>query len=183
MGGHFYNEGAIRFGKAENDFNTGLYDDLGESGRYETDSSYYGAHFTLGYIKYLRDTARMNFYTRLLWTHLDGDDVRMSTGDEVSFDGTDSMRWRFGLRYYAPERGDGKFYFGAAYEYEFDSDVASSSYGFKIDAPSMDGGTGIAEIGYIYRKYKSPFSANFNVSGYFGKREGFGTRLDLNWQL
>jgi hypothetical protein len=181
--GHFYNEGALRYGRAKNDFDTGLLDDHGVSAKYDTSAPYYGAHFTVGYLKNLQNDAELDMYARMLWTRLEGDDVTMSTGDPVTFDDTDSFRWRIGLRYFAPQRGNGKFYFGAAYEYEHDAISASNAHGFDIEAPSMDGGTAIAEIGYAYRKYLSPFSANFNLTGFAGKRDGFATRIDLNWDL
>jgi hypothetical protein len=138
---------------------------------------------TAGYLKNLKNDAKLDIYARALWTRLEGDDVTLSTGDPVHFDDTDSFRWRFGLRYSAPQRGNGKFYFGAAYEYEHDALTSSQAHGFDIDPPSLDGGTAIGEIGYVYQKYMSPFSANFNISGFAGKREGFSTRIDLNWDL
>jgi hypothetical protein len=144
--GHFYNDAAVRFGKSSNDYESGdLRDANGNAATYETDSGYYGAHLTLGYMKNLSDGANLNLYTRILWTHLNGDDTTLSTGDPVSFDGADSWRWRTGLRYYASPKNGARFYAGAAYEYEYEfgGGVDATAYGLPIDAPSLEGGTAI----------------------------------------
>ncbi|MDR1133369.1 MAG: autotransporter domain-containing protein [Synergistaceae bacterium] len=180
--GHFYNDAAVRFGKSSNDYESrDLRDANGSAATYETDSGYYGAHFTLGYMKNLGDGANLDLYTRLLWTHLGGDDTTLSTGDPVSFDGADSWRWRTGLRYAAPPKNGARFYAGAAYEYEFAGGVDATAYGLPIESPSLEGGTAIGEIGFAYQQTGSPFSADLNLSGFTGQREGFGARINLNW--
>jgi len=118
-----------------------------------------------------------------LWTRLEGDDLKLTTGDPVHFDDTDSLRWRLGMRYYVRPNTGGRFYFGTAYEYEHDAATKSTSHGYKVKAPSLDGGTAIGEFGYVYHKYMSPFSADFNIAGYAGRRQGFSTRLDLDWEF
>jgi hypothetical protein len=182
--GHFYNGAAVRFGRSENDYENGdLRDANGSPAKYETSSGYFGAHFTLGYLKNLKNDAKLDLYTRILWTRLNGDDTALSTGDPVSFDGADSWRWRTGLRYYASPKNGARFYAGAAYEHEFGGGVHATAYGLPIDTPSLEGGTAIGEIGFAYQKSGSPFSADFNVSGFTGQREGFGAKMDLNWEF
>jgi hypothetical protein len=179
--GHFYSDAAIRYGKAENDSKTGLIDASGALATYKTGSPYYGGHFGVGYVKNLDAGANLDMYTRVLWTHLESDSVTLSSGDPVNFDDADSVRWRAGLRYAAKPNGAGRFYVGAAYEHEFGGDANAAAYGYAIGAPSLEGGTGIGEIGYLYKKSDSPFSADFNLSGFGGQRDGFGARVDLNW--
>ena len=183
--GHFYNDAALRFGKAKNDVNLRFVpDDPNEPARttdYETDSGYFGAHFGVGYLKNLNGGANLDLYTKLLWTRLNGDDVVLPTGDPISFDDIDSLRWRTGLRYAAAPRSGGRFYVGAAYEHEFSGDADATTYGLAIESPSLEGGTGIGEIGYLFQRDGSPFTADINLSGFTGEREGFGARVDLNW--
>jgi hypothetical protein len=183
--GHFYNDAALRFGKAKNDVNLRFVpDDPNEPARttdYETDSGYLGAHFGVGYLKNLNGGANLDLYTKLLWTRLNGDDVVLPTGDPISFDDIDSLRWRTGLRYAAAPRSGGRFYVGAAYEHEFSGDADATTYGLAIESPSLEGGTGIGEIGYLFQRDGSPFTADINLSGFTGEREGFGARVDLNW--
>jgi hypothetical protein len=54
-------------------------------------------------------------------------------------------------------------------------------FGLPIVSPSLESGTGIGELGYIFAQDDSPFSADINLSGFTGEREGFGARVDLNW--
>jgi hypothetical protein len=183
--GHFYNDAALRFGRLENDFHSeDLQDFAGISASYDYSSNYYGAHVGLGYIKNLKNDAKLDMYTRLLWTRVEGERVALSTGDPIDFADADSLRWRTGLRYSMSTNNAVNFYIGAAYEYEFDGDAKASVYGMPIASPSLEGGTGIGEIGFAYKKSPdSPFSLDLGFAGYTGQREGFGARLALNWSL
>jgi hypothetical protein len=184
--GRVYADGAVRFGKTETDFTSNLLDVTGNNARYDSDAAYFGAHFGFGYIKKLSNDSDLDLYTKLLWTRQGGDTVTLSTGDPVEFDAVDSFRWRMGLRY-GKLASDARFkyYIGAAYEHEFDGDAAATTYGiYPIDAPSMEGGTGIGELGFTYRKSPAdPFSLDLNLSGYTGQREGVSGRLEFNWDL
>jgi outer membrane autotransporter protein len=126
----------------------------------------------------------LDFYTKLLWTRQGSDAVTVSTGDPVKFSATDSVRWRTGLRYgRLLSDKQLRWYTGAAYEHEFAGDADAAAYGrYAIDAPSLEGGTWIGEIGFTYKKSPiDPFSLDLNVSGYTGQREGASGRLEMNW--
>jgi hypothetical protein len=182
--GHFYGDGSLRFGKTETDFTSNLFDVSGAAASYDSDASYFGAHFGFGYVRNLTESSDLDLYTKLLWTRQGSDTVTTSTGDPVKFDSTDSVRWRTGLRYGRLAGGDKfRWYIGAAYEHEFGGDADATAYGaYAIDAPSLEGGTGIGEIGFTYRKSPTdPFSLDLNVSGYTGQRDGVSGRLEMNW--
>jgi hypothetical protein len=184
--GHFYGDGSIRFGKTDTDFTSDLRDPAGTAAAYDSDATYIGAHLGLGYVKNLTESSDLDVYTKLLWTHQGGDTVTTSTNDPIEFGATDSLRWRTGLRYHKTS-GDNRFryYIGAAYEHEFGGDADATAYGqYAIDAPSIEGGTGIGEIGFTFRKSPTdPFSVNLNLAGYMGRREGFGGSLEFNWEF
>jgi hypothetical protein len=170
----FYNDASLRFGRARNSFAC----DGGMPVSYKTDSPYYGGHIGLGCVRELKNGARFDIGAKLLWTRLEGDSVTLYTKDPITFARSDSLRARVGARYDA-----GKFYAGLAYEYEFAGDATATAYGFSIPAPSLRGGTGICEIGFILGENNDPFSAYFNISGFTGKREGFAAGIDLNWKF
>ncbi|MDR1133193.1 MAG: hypothetical protein LBL05_03470, partial [Synergistaceae bacterium] len=113
--GRFYGDGALRFGKTETDFTSNLLDPTGAAARYDSDATYFGAHFGFGYVRNLSESSDLDLYTKLLWTRQGSDTVTISTGDPVEFGETDSVRWRTGLRYSKTAR-DSKFryYIGAA---------------------------------------------------------------------
>ncbi|MDR0654329.1 MAG: hypothetical protein LBG12_13630 [Synergistaceae bacterium] len=172
--GWFYNDAAIRFGRARNSFAC----DGGMPVNYKTDSPYYGGHIGLGYVRELKNGARLDIGTKLLWTRLEGDSVTLPTKDPITFAKSDSLRARVSARYDAE-----KFYAGVAYEYEFAGEANATAYGFPIPAPSLKGGTGICELGFTLGKKNAPFSADFNISGFTGKREGFAGGINLNWKF
>jgi hypothetical protein len=62
-------------------------------------------------------------------------------------------------------------------------DADATAYGLPIASPSLEGGTGIGEIGYAFYKEDNPFTADINLSGFTGEREGFGAKVDLNWKF
>jgi hypothetical protein len=180
--GHFYGDASVRFGRSETDFYShDLSDVLGTDVRYETDGMYYGAHLGVGYVWDLTGKSSLDLYSRLMWTHVEGDSLVLPTGDPVSFDDMDSIRWRTGFRYRRSTGGNGSFYAGAAYEHEFDGEAGAATYGMSIDAPSIKGGTGIGELGFTYNYGgDDTFVIDLGLSAFTGEREGFGARLELS---
>jgi hypothetical protein len=191
--GHVYGEASLRAGHAKTSFSGEFHlnnvpDEYGApqtlvfpSG-FETGGAYYGGHLGLGLVRKLSNGSDLDFYTKLFYVHLDGDDALMTTGDPLSFDDAESLRWKTGFRWGIPA-GSARFYFGAAYEREFDGGMSGTTFGLPIDSIDAEGGTGTGEIGLVCGEDGSPFSADFNLSGYTGDREGFGGRVKLNWAL
>jgi hypothetical protein len=180
--GYFYGDASLRFGRSETDFHShDLSDALGTDVRYETDESYYGAHFGIGYVRTLTEQSSLDFYSRFMWTHVEGDSLILPTGDPLSFDDVESLRWRTGFRYRRPAGKNTSFYVGAAYEHEFDGTANATTYGMSIDAPSIKGGTGIGELGLTYKDGgDNALVIDLGLSAFTGKREGIGVRLELS---
>jgi outer membrane autotransporter protein len=75
-----------------------------------------------------------------------------------------------------------KPYLGAAWEHEFDGKAKASTYGYAIDAPDITGDTGIVEVGLTVKPVAGkPFSLDFGLQGYLGKREGVTGSLQLRY--
>ncbi|HBT96922.1 MAG TPA: hypothetical protein DEB25_04440 [Desulfobulbaceae bacterium] len=75
-------------------------------------------------------------------------------------------------------------YVGAAWEHEFDGGATASVYGYKLDEPSLEGDTGIGEIGVTLAETVSKnIGLDLGLQGYTGEKEGIaGTvRLSFNW--
>ena len=168
----------------KNDFiASNLVDFAGTRAAYDSKSAYYGAHVGGGYVLGLGEAASLDCYGRYLWTHQDGDDVRLTTGETVNFDAVNSQRTQLGGRltwatkYVNP-------YVGAAWEHEFDGQAAASVHGIALDEPSMKGDTGIGEIGVTLAETVSKnIGLDLGLQGYTGEKEGVaGTaRLSFNW--
>jgi len=185
--GHAYAETSLRTGWAETDYHSGdLRDSFGNTAAYDSGSAYYGAHFGLGYEWKLSDVSALDFYAKYFWTHQEGDHVRVMS-DPIHFESADSHRSRFGVRYEHEFKTDGmvvKPFIGAAYEYEYDGDVAGTAYGFAMDKPSLRGGTGAGELGVTLKSSEnSAFSLNLSVQGYTGTREGVSGSFLLNYRF
>jgi hypothetical protein len=177
--GHFYAEATGRMGSVTADYSSSqLTDARGIKASYETESLYYGLHLGTGYIWNINKAASLDVYGKYLWTHQDGDSIRLSTGDPVKFDDVDSHRLRGGGRFAYAINEYISPYIGAAYEHEFDGKAKASTYGFAIDAPDMTGGTGIGEIGLTV-KTGSVVSLDIGAQGYTGTREGVTGTLQL----
>ncbi|MDR2604277.1 MAG: autotransporter domain-containing protein [Desulfovibrio sp.] len=177
--GHFYAEATGRMGSVTADYSSSqLTDNRGVKASYDTESLYYGLHFGTGYVWNITNAASLDVYGKYLWTHQDGDSIRLSTGDPVKFDDVDSHRLRGGGRFAYAVNEFVSPYIGAAYEHEFDGKAKASTYGYAIDSPDMTGGTGIGEVGLTV-KTGSIVSFDLGAQGYTGAREGVTGSLQL----
>lgn len=183
-----YTEASLRAGHVSTDFSSNdLRDFSGRRASYDSGSAYYGAHAGLGYIWQLNEKATLDFSTKYLWTRQDSDSVAV-VGDPVRFKAANSQRWRNGARFsYAVDTESGtRFtpYIGAAYDHEFDGKAKASTNGYAIDAPDLKGGTGVGELGLIFKPAAgSAFSMDLSMQGYTGVREGVGGSFQLKYEF
>jgi len=148
--GHFYTEGRFRGGMVHNKFDSDLRDAFGTAAGYNASSTYYGLHLTGGRIWNIGSSSSFDLYGRYSWAHLQGDSVTLTTGEPLVFDVVNSHRLRFGGRF---GLGVSRYvipYLGAAWEQELDGKARSTVYGYATNAPSLQGGTGIGELGVSY---------------------------------
>jgi len=135
-----------------------------------------------------------DLYGKYLWTQMQGDSVRLSTGDPIDFESVNSHRLRFGGRYmfgsvFVPVASSSPMssasrritpYIGAAWEHEFGGTARASTNGFTIAAPSLRGGTGIGELGIAFQPASNRgVFVDLGVQGYTGKREGFTAAIHV----
>ena len=146
-----YGEGSLRAGRTSADFSSNDLKDsfTGQRASYDSSSTYYGAHAGLGYIFPLAEKTSMDISTKYLWTHQNSDSVTVAN-DPIAFKSTDSHRWRNGARINYEMTEQIVPYVGASYEYEFDGKAEAAAYGYAIDAPTLKGGSGSAELGLRY---------------------------------
>jgi outer membrane autotransporter protein len=181
--GHFYTEGSARMGSIDNDFG-GLFDASGREAKYDASSTYYGIHLGSGYVWNLTDKAALALYARYFWTQQKGDTVRLSTGETVDFDNINSHRMRVGTRFSYSVAENISPYLGVAYEHEFDGEARAQTNGFAIKAPSIDGGSGVGELGVAFKPTKDvPLAVDLGVQGYTGTREGVTGTLHLRYDF
>ena len=168
----WYVDGSLRLGRASTDF-TGLYS--GDEAKYDSEALYASAHLGTGYFFKLTDSVNLDAYGRYLVTYLDGDDVNLHNkyDDKLDLDSTVTHAVRIGARLsgtFCPYAG---WKVGLAYEHVFDGDAESAVNGLNLEVPSLEGNTGIMEVGVTMKpSLNSPWSMDLGAKGYAGDREG-----------
>jgi len=173
-----YGEGYMRVGTLDTDYTT---DDIRFAVSHDTSSLYYGAGIGLGYtFKGFNEYHTIDLYGRYSWSTMEAEDVVIDSFD-YNFDDINSHQARLGARY---DYKDTKYispYVGVAYAYEFDGEANAAIAGnLNITTPSLEGGTGIFEIGVkVISESNIPLSVNFDIEGYIGEREGVTGNIDI----
>lgn len=183
MSNGFYTDSSLRVGRVETDFNSGDMRNpiTGQAANYDSKSTYYGASISLGKIIPLDEQKRLDIYGRYLWTRMNSENVTV-VGDRFNFDAINSHRVRAGVRYLNLLNTTNSFYVGAAYDYEFDGDANGSVHGYRLESPSLKGGTGIFELGVTARPQDNErLSIDMGINGYVGQREGVAGSVKVNY--
>ncbi|MDR1083581.1 MAG: autotransporter outer membrane beta-barrel domain-containing protein [Deltaproteobacteria bacterium] len=178
-------EASARMGKIRNKFTS--YDYLSTTFdplHYELETPYYALHVGLGHEWLINDKSTIDLLVRYFWTKQDGETYRFVTGEQVTFDDSTSHRLRVGSRYTRLKSERFSWYVGAHYEQEFDGKTEGSILGQPIEVPSLKGGTGIGEIGIIYRSNEdSHFNIETGIQGHVGVRRGISGGVRLGWEF
>lgn len=173
-------EASFRAGRLDTDYHSGdLTDGANNASSYNLSSPYYGGHAGVAYTRSLSRTVSMSSYGRFLWTRQDGDHAVIS-GDNIRFRAMDSHRLQGGARFHYTATEAIRPYAGAAYEWECSGASRATAYGQDIAAPTLRGGTGMAELGVVFQpvRGKSMF-IDLGVKGYVGKREGVAGNIQF----
>ena len=73
-------------------------------------------------------------------------------------------------------------YIGAGWEKEFSGDSKAKANGMGVEAPSLNGNSGMAEIGVNIGKNKG-FQADLGLAGYLGKHRGINANVILKYEF
>lgn len=172
----FYLDGSVRLGMASTEFD-GRYGDA--SARYDADSFYGTMHVGAGYLMPLTEALKLDLYGRYVLSYLDGDDAGLHTvnGETFSMDSTVTHAFRLGARLNGNFCDNAAWRFGLAYEHVADgdaeSDVLAEGTRAALDVPTLEGDTGIMELGVTMTpSATSPWSFDVGLKGYVGDRRG-----------
>jgi outer membrane autotransporter protein len=178
-------EGSARAGKIESKFTApNFIADNGRSLHFEFETPYYALHFGVGHEWMLSENSTIDLLARYFWTKQDAKSFNLSTGERLAYDKTISQRFRIGSRYTKMKSERFSYYLGAHYEQEFDAKTRCYVLGQPYDAPSMKGGTGIGEIGIIYRSTADKhFNVEAGIQGHVGVRRGISGGVRIGWEF
>ena len=181
-------EGSVRGGRTSSDYRgtIGTKDTT-----YDIDNNYYGAHLGVGKIFPVKDDAEVDIYGRFFYTHQDSASADVKVNGKVNrfdFDATDSARLRLGARWTKHMDKRNSLYAGLAYEYEFCGDADGTRVtATRRDAtgtPSLKGSSGMFEFGWLMNPSdRSPITLDLGLTGWVGRRQGFGAHLSMSWSL
>ena len=166
-------DAALRAGRVKSDYSS-------TATSYDESSTYYG--FSLGGGKELTvsDKATLDVYGRYYFSHTNGSDVSIATGEEIDFDAVNSHRLRIGGRYTTTLTEKSKAYAGLAWQYEFGGDAKAAINGYSAPTPSLQGHSAIVEAGYKLNAGKN-LTLDFNLNGAMGKQRGIGGGIGAQW--
>lgn len=181
--GVFYVDGSLRAGRATTEF-AGRYGQ--DSASYDAKSLYMSAHVGLGALWDLSESLKLDTYARYTVTYLDDDDVSLNNryNDKLDLDSTVTHAVRAGARLLGDFNDYASWKVGAAYEHVFDGDAESAVNSFSLDVPSLEGDTGVFELGLRIRpSLESNWAVDLGAKGYVGDREGVTGNMTVRYSF
>ena len=181
--GVLYADGSLRAGRATTEF-AGRYGQ--DSASYDAKSLYMSAHVGLGAMWGLNESLKLDTYARYMVTYLDDDDVSLNNryNDKLELDSTVTHAVRAGARLLGDFNDYASWKVGAAYEHVFDGDAESAVNSFSLDVPSLEGDTGVFELGLRIRpSLESNWAVDLGAKGYVGDREGVTGNMTVRYSF
>ena len=181
--GVLYVDGSLRAGRATTEF-AGRYGQ--DSASYDAKSLYMSAHVGLGAMWGLNESLKLDTYARYMVTYLDDDDVGLNNryNDKLELDSTVTHAVRAGARLLGDFNDYASWKVGAAYEHVFDGDAESAVNSFSLDVPSLEGDTGVFELGLRIRpSLESNWAVDLGAKGYVGDREGVTGNMTVRYSF
>ena len=181
--GVLYADGSLRAGRATTEF-AGRYGQ--DSASYDAKSLYMSAHVGLGALWDLNESLKLDTYARYMVTYLDDDDVSLNNrhNDKLELDSTVTHAVRAGARLLGDFNDYASWKVGAAYEHVFDGDAESAVNSFSLDVPSLEGDTGVFELGLRIRpSLESNWAVDLGAKDYVGDREGVTGNMTVRYSF
>lgn len=181
--GVLYVDGSLLAGRATTEF-AGRYGQ--DSASYDAKSLYMSAHVGLGALWNLNESLKLDTYARYMVTYLDDDDVSLNNryNDKLELDSTVTHAVRAGARLLGDFNDYASWKVGAAYEHVFDGDAESAVNSFSLDVPSLEGDTGVFELGLRIRpSLESNWAVDLGAKGYVGDREGVTGNMTVRYSF
>ncbi|GHT98706.1 hypothetical protein AGMMS49960_02320 [Betaproteobacteria bacterium] len=168
-----YLDASLRSGQVKTDFGGHFVNGTTLHSAYDAKSTYLSAHVGAGYLLKLSEQSKLDVYGQYLWSHQDGDTVKLTTGETVKFKDVASQRTRLGTKWDYALTPTTTAWFGAAWEHEYDGKAKASIYGYALDPPELKGNTASLAFGFALTPTATrPVSLDFGIQGYSGQREG-----------
>ena len=180
----FYYEGSVRGGRVKADYKTDGMNGGTVHEEFEYDTNYWAFHVGVGKEFELKNRSRLNAYLRYFYTHQNDFSAPLSSGETYDFDDVTSSVIRAGARWSREVNDYSTLYAGLAYQYEFDSEAAAHFDGDSTLSPSLEGSSGMLELGWQVRPKKDGnMAVDVGVAGWAGKKRGVNFHAGVKWDL
>ena len=176
-----YVEASGRVGEASTSWHSAnLLDNLDRQAAYDLSMPYAGGHVGIGFAVPIREKWAVDFFSKYLFAHQDGCDTTIN-GERFRFDSVYSSRLRSGARLSGRVLPTTVVYVGAAWEHEFRGKAAATSLSSNIAIPStsLQGNSGVFELGVTVFPESMPVRFDVAVEGAAGTRQGIGGRVQV----
>ncbi|GHU08047.1 hypothetical protein FACS1894158_17040 [Betaproteobacteria bacterium] len=177
---------SLRTGQVKTDFGGKFLNGVTLHSAYDAKSAYVSGHVGAGYVVKLTEQSKLDVYGQYLWSHQNGDTVKLTTGETVKFKAVNSQRTRLGAKWSHALNPQTAAYVGAAWEHEYDGKAKASIYGYKLDTPKLTGDTGLVEAGLTVTPTaanKQGWALDLGVQWYTGRREGVTGSLRARYRF
>ena len=171
--GRFYHLGNLYAGKINTTWNS-------IAGGYDDSAPYFGFTIGVGSKHNVGSNRVMDVYGRYSFNHVGAMEGNLG-GYSYHFNSADSSNLRLGLRMDYLKKNGSKAYWGLAWEHEFAGDCGAYMNLGPTESPSLNGNTGIVEVGYEWNQ--GNWNYNLNAEGNFGKREGVVGSFNVNYNF
>lgn len=181
-----YLDGTLRIGRLKTSFETNDIVNVTtkEQARYNISGNYYGASLKGGYNWTWNNKNTVDLSAKYAWAGTESQNLTVA-GDPMHFDALNSHRVLLSAENHYQFTPELKLTSGLGYEYEFDGRAKGTTYhAFGIDEASVKGSTGVVAAGLNYQPSQiKGLNINLKGNGYFGKREGGGALLEVNYEF
>jgi outer membrane autotransporter protein len=178
--GFTYAELAFRYGSSTSKFKSA---DFPQPVDFNFTASYFGINVGFGHVFNFGEIGSLDIYAKYLWTRQNGKTVKINADQTAKFDAVNSQRIRVGGRMlFRPAAATVRPYFGLAWEHDFGGKANSTIEGRAIEAPALNGSTGMGEVG-IAVDTGTPLNLEFGVQGYVGKRQGVSGSVVIDFKF
>lgn len=179
-----YVDGSLRGGRLRTAYNTQDIKNAttDEFAGYHLNGNYFSAHVGSGYLYEVDQSNTIDFSLKYLWSRTQGQNLTIA-GDPIHFNPLNSHRLRLKGENTYKMNTDYSVFTGLGFEYEFDGTAHGTTYrSYKINAPSVKGGTGLATLGLRYNPASNKdLTIDFKANTYFGQRDGASALLHLQY--
>lgn len=172
----FYYEASFRGGRAENEFTADNFLVNSEPQRvsYRMSAPLFAGHLRLGNFSRIDRNNVLELYGIFAYSHQNGMDSDLSSGEHVRFGAVHSHLERLGYRLTTRISKVSRIYTGLAFQYEGNSTSTASGDDWSSSSAGAKGASGMLELGWQFKPASSlPWMVDTYATGWLGHQSGF----------